>query len=56
MATFIGSTIILQKCRLDFGHFETRTGETLFTGTGTQAGIEIVGDVSGLLEGKFRVY
>jgi tocopherol cyclase len=36
--------------------FETRTGETLFTGTGTQAGIEIVGDVSGLLEGKFRGY
>jgi tocopherol cyclase len=36
--------------------FETRTGDTLFTGTGTQAGIEIVGDVGGLLDGKFRRY
>ena len=34
--------------------FETKAGKLLFEGTGTQAGIEIVGDISGLLEGNFR--
>jgi hypothetical protein len=34
--------------------FETLAGNLIFEGTGTQAGIEIVGDVSSLLSGKFR--
>jgi len=34
--------------------FETLAGKLIFEGTGTQAGIEIVGDVSSLLNGKFR--
>ena len=36
--------------------FEGHDGTLIFEGHGTQAGIELVGDVSGLLEGHFRSY
>ncbi len=36
--------------------FELKKGGLIFEGTGTQAGIEIVGDVGGLLDGHFRRY
>lgn len=36
--------------------FESRDGQRLFEGQGSQAGIEIVGDVGELLEGNFRRY